>query len=63
METNFKRDNEIVSYRGEEEMENIVKGDKRAHLVWRWGGGGENCRARQARLSRLGVENILKQDK
>ena len=42
VETTFKRDNEIVSYGGGVEVENIVKRDKRAHLVWRWGGGGEN---------------------
>ena len=41
METNFKRDNEIVSYGGGVEVENIVKRDKQAHLVWRWGEGGE----------------------
>ena len=49
METNFKRDNEIVSYGGG--VENIVKRDKRAYLIWRWGGGGENFLTRNLVVS------------
>ena len=51
METTFKRDNEIVSYGGGVEVENIVKQDKQAHLVWRWGGGGENFLTRNLVVS------------
>ena len=47
----MKRDNEIVSYGGRVEVENIVKRDKRAHLVWRWGGGGENFLTRNIVVS------------
>ena len=51
METNFKQDNKIVLFGGGVEVENIVKRDKRAHLVWRWGGGEENFLTRNLVVS------------